>query len=165
MKLCNALLASAGFLAVSAVSSIAAAAPMPLNQAAKLFATRSTAFSPDISPSGAKLVYLAAGPGAVTYLHVLDVASGKDNVIVQSDGQPEQLSSCAFADETWVICYFHGEMSDAGVVYAASRAVAVDTVSGKVIRLGAADQSAAHTFVQFDGRVIDWLPEKPGAVN
>ena len=137
---------------------------MPIDQAAKLFATRSTAFSPDLSPNGDKLLYLGASPGAVTYLHVLDLSSGKDSPIIESSGQPEQLSSCSFADETWAICYFHGDMSFAGTVYGVSRAAAVDTSTGKVIRLGAADQSAEHPFVQFDGTVIDWLPEKTGAV-
>jgi dienelactone hydrolase len=164
MKLRNVLLATAGFLAIAAGSSAVIAAPMPIDQAAKLFATRGTAFAPDISPNGDKLIYLGAGSGAVTYLHVRDIASGKDDVIAQSDGQPEQLSSCAFADETWAICYLHGDFSDGGIVFGASRVVAVDTGNGKVIRLGAADHSIGHAFVQFDGKVIDWLPEKPGAV-
>jgi hypothetical protein len=164
MKLCNALAASAALFAVAAGSPASAAAPLPIDQAAKLFATRSSAFSPDLSPYGDKLLYLGAGPGAVTYLHVLDIASGKDSVVIESSGQPEQLSYCSFADETWAICNFHGDMSFAGTIYGVSRVAAVDTSSGKVIRLGAADQSAEHPFVQFDGAVIDWLPEKTGAI-
>lgn len=164
MKVRNALLAAASVFAGVYISSPTAAAPMPIDEAAKLFATRSSGFSPDLSPNGDKLLYLGAGPGAVTYLHVVNLASNKDDVILQSSGQPEQLSYCGFVDENWAICNFHGDMTVSGIVYGVSRLAAVDIGSGKVIRLGAAEHSVEHAFVQFDGNVIDGLPEKHSAI-
>lgn len=162
MKLLDALLATAGLCAVAATP--AAAATMPLDTAAKLFAVRTTAFSPDLSPGGDKLLYLGSGPGSITYLHLTDLATNKDNVLLQSSGKPEQLQWCGFASETQVVCSFAGDMDDAGVVYAVTRLASVDTTTGKMTRLGVTDHSVDRGFVQFDGNIIDWMPDNPGTV-
>ena len=157
-----ALLACASLLSVA--STAAGSAAMPIDQAAKLFGARSSGFAPDLSPDGDKLVYLAAGPGSSTVAHVMDIASSADAVLVRSSGKPEQLYWCAFADERWVVCRFGGEMSDSGIVYTVARTVAVNTVDGSIRPLGARLHDGEDSFLQFDGEIIDWLPDEQGSV-
>ena len=156
-----ALLACASMLGFA---SSAFAAPMPIDSAARLFGARPSGFAPDLSPNGDKLIYLAAGPGASTIARIEDIATNSDRVLVQSSGKPEQLYGCGFVDEQWVICRFGGEMNSDGFVYRVARTVAVDTVSGTIRPLGARLHDGEDSFLQFDGRIIDWLPDEQGTV-
>jgi dipeptidyl aminopeptidase/acylaminoacyl peptidase len=164
MKLRVALGAVAGLFASVSVITMASAAPMPIDQAAKLFGTRPSGFAADLSPDGDKLVYLAAGPGATTVAHLLDLAKNTNLVLTHSSGKPEQLYWCGFADERWVICSFGGELNEAGLVYPVARTIALDTTNGTVRPLGAPAHGSEDQFLQFDGRIIDWLPDLQGSV-
>lgn len=156
-----ALLACASMLGFASSTS---AAILPIDSAAKLFGARPSGFAPDLSPKGDKLIYLAAGPGASTIAHIEDIATNSDRVLVQSSGKPEQLYWCGFVDEQWVVCRFGGEMSSEGLVYRVARTVAVDTVNGTIRPLGARLHDGEDSFLQFDGQIIDWLPEEQGTV-
>jgi dipeptidyl aminopeptidase/acylaminoacyl peptidase len=167
MMLRRVLLASAIGLLSSAQPFAATAKPagvMDIAQAAKLFGERPSAFAPDLSPDGDKVVYLAAGPAATTVVHVLDLTSKADNLLVKSTGKPEQLDWCNFADERWVVCRFGGWIKLLGLTMAVARTVAVDTTTGKVRSLGAAENAVEGGFEQFDGEVLDWLPDEQGSL-
>lgn len=159
-----ALLASAGVSAIALVVSEVAASPMPIEQAARLFGARPTAFAVDLSPDGDKLVYLSAGPGASTVAHLEDLTRKTNLVLTHSSGKPAQLYWCDFADERWVVCRFGGEKSDAGLVYEVARTVALDTTTGAIRPLGARSDDTGDQFLQFDGEIIDWLPDEQGSV-
>ena len=158
------LLASAVGLSLF-VQPARAADVMGLTQSAKLFGARPTAFSPDLSPDGDKIVYLAAGPGASTVARVANLTTQKDGALVRSSGKPEQLYWCAFIDERWVVCQFGGEVKELGMIFPVARSVAIDTATGTVRPLGAVDHSIdASGFEQVDGSILDWLPEEQGTV-
>jgi dienelactone hydrolase len=162
MKFRVALLAVAGLCAV--VPFAADAESMPLQQAARLFGARPSAFAPDLSPDGDRIVYLAAGPGASTIVHVLDLAAKTDTLLVKSSGKPEQLEWCDFADERWVVCRFDGWTKQLGLTFPVGRTVAVDTLKGTIRSLGAAEHGPEGGFEQFDGDILDWLPDEQGVV-
>jgi dipeptidyl aminopeptidase/acylaminoacyl peptidase len=164
MKLRIALLACAGLSAIASAVTAVSASPMPIDQAAKLFGARPTAFAVDLSPDGDKLVYLSAGPGASTVAHLEDLTKKTNLVLTHSSGKPSQLYWCGFADERWIVCQFGGEMSEAGLVYAVARTVALDTTTGAVRQLGARLDDTGDQFLQFDGEIIDWLPDEQGSV-
>lgn len=156
-------------LALSSVLSVAAVAagpfqPMPIDRAAKLFGARPSGFAPDLSPGGDRLVYLSAGPGASSIAHIVDLATGKDRVLTGTSGKPTQLYQCDFADERWVVCRFGGEIDSGGFIYPAARTVAIDTKSGTIRSLGAAAHDSDGDFLQFDGEIIDWLPDELNSV-
>jgi len=146
------------------LSSGANSAIMPIDNAARLFAARPSAFSPDLSPNGDKIVYLAAGPGASSVAHVLDLTTKSDKGLVQSSGKPERLSWCNFADERWVVCRFGGEVKELGLIFRVARTVAIDTATGKIRPLGTRSDPTEGGFTQFDGEVLDWLPDESGAL-
>jgi dienelactone hydrolase len=162
-KLRVASLACAGLLLAGASSGLIAA-PMPIDQAAKLFGARPSGFAPDLSPQGDKIVYLAAGPGATTVVHIEDVKTNADKMLIRSSGKPEQLEWCGFADERWIVCRFGGWVNQLGLTFPVARTVAVDTVAGTIRRLGAPEHSGDSGFSQFDGEILDWLPDSQGAV-
>ena len=158
------LLASAVGLSLF-VQPARAADVMDIGQSAKLFGGRPTAFSPDLSPNGDKIVYLAAGPGASTVARVADLTTKKDGALVRSSGKPEQLYWCAFTDERWVVCHFGGQVKELGMIFPVARSVAIDTMTGTVRPLGAVDHSIdASGFEQVDGAILDWLPDEQGTV-
>ncbi len=161
MKFRVALLAGASLFACASIN--AWAAPMPIDQAAKLFGARASNFAPDLSPDGSKLAYLSAGPGAMTLAHVVDLQKNTDTVLFKSSGKPEQLYWCAFADDRWVICNFGGQMHEGRFVYAIGRTMAADTMTGTIRPLTARIHDV-DAFLQFDGNVIDWLPDESGSV-
>lgn len=163
MKFRVALVAFGGLVASVSAATAASASPMPIAQAAKLFGSRPTAFAVDLSPDGDKLVYLSAGPGASTVAHLEDLTRKTDVVLTHSTGKPAQLYWCDFADERWVICQFGGERSQAGQVYGVARTIALDTTTGTIRQLGV-QTDGGDEFLQFDGQIIDWLPDQQGAV-
>jgi len=157
-----ALLACAG-VCLTAAASAAPSSPMAIAQAAKLFGARPTAFAPDLSPDGDKVIYLAAGPGASTDVHLRDLTSGDDVILAKSSGRPDQLSWCAFTDERWAVCRYGGQIDQGGFVYPVARTIALNTADGTIKRLGVR-LGMDGAFLQFDGRVIDWLPDEPGSI-
>ncbi|MEG3155836.1 alpha/beta hydrolase family protein [Sphingomonas sp. RB1R13] len=137
---------------------------MSLEQASKLFGARPTSFAPDLSPNGDKLVYLFAGPGASTVAIVKDLSLNTEKALLRSTGKPDQLYWCAFADERWVICRFGGQVKSGGMIFGVGRTMAVDTTNGATHRLGSPSSTDGDAFVQFDGKIIDWLPDAQGKV-
>lgn len=162
MALRSALLVCAYLVASSSVQS-APFAPMPLEEAAKLFSARPSAFAPDLSPSGDKLVYLSAGPGASTVAHLFDFTKRTDQVLARSDGKPRELEWCAFSDDRWVICSFGFMMRQGSLTYSIDRLFALDSVTGAFHPLSNTTRGTKN-FVQFDGTIVDWLPDEKGSV-
>jgi dipeptidyl aminopeptidase/acylaminoacyl peptidase len=163
MKLCVALLACAS-LVVGASATAETFQPMPIDEAAKLFGARPSGFAPDLSPDGDKLVYLASGPGASTVVRIEDLSTKSDRSLVKSSGKPEQLEWCGFADERWIVCRFDGWVKQAGLIFPVGRTVAIDSVTAKIHPLGAPEHSDDGNFAQFDGEIVDWLPDDSGAL-
>ena len=164
MRLGDLLIASAvGLLSGAQLPAAADAAVMDIGQAAKLFGARPSAFAPDLSPDGDRIVYLAAGPGTSTVAHITDIATDNDRILVQSSGKPERLYWCRFVDERWVVCRFGGQVKDIGLTFGVARMVAIDTVSGTVRSL-AAEHSAETGAAQSDGEIVDWLPDEQGSL-
>ncbi len=164
MRSSFALLAVAG-LSAFVLPSLAIAAPMSIEQAAKLFGSRPTGFAPDLSPDGDKLVYLSAGPGASTIVHIAALNTDSDRELAQSSGKPDKIRWCKFANETWIVCRWGENVRDDGITFGASRAIAINTATGKIEPLGATDKRDADPGIeQYDGDIIDWLPDDSGAL-
>ncbi len=151
-----------GLLAGASIS--ASAQAMPASEAAKLFGARSTAWHADLSPSGRKVIFMSAGPGGRTIAKLLDRDTGAISNVLASDGRPESLEWCEFASETQLVCRFGGTVANEGKVIGFSRLVTSTTAGSNVRALGR-KQSMLETYVrQFDGAVLDWLPDGDGSI-
>ncbi|HEU4499771.1 MAG TPA: hypothetical protein VFR60_10570, partial [Sphingomicrobium sp.] len=91
---------------LAAVSSSGPAQMLSLDQAARRFGVRESAWAADLSPSGRKVVFLSAGPAASTVAKILDLETKKVTPIFGSSGKPESLEWCEFATEDQLICMY-----------------------------------------------------------
>lgn len=142
----------------------AQAANPALLAAAKAFGTREETQSMDISPSGRWLLEIASGPRRSSILRIIDAQSGQARAILKSEGDPETIYWCAFATDTQLICKYGALLKMNGDIVAFSRLVAVSSDGKTVRQLGQRESSNQESIRQFDGSILDWLPEQPGSV-
>lgn len=155
-------LVAAGLLA--GVAGNASAEVMPLDIAAKIFGARENAWQADLSPSGRKIAYLAAGPGTQTVVRVLDLDTKKTTSILASTGKPESLDWCEFATETQLICRYSGNAEVEATLLGFSRLATLNLTGSDVRPLGARNTGYDMYIRQNDGAVLDWLPDDEGSV-
>ncbi len=139
--------------------------PAPsLDTPGALFGVRETVQQMDISPDGSHVVYVTPGTGRISAVFVADLASGTPRRVIQSGGNPERLSWCNFVSNTRLICRFVGQVDSAGVLVPFTRLIALDTDGKNVNQLGQRSSVHDSRMRQFDGAVLDWLPDADGAV-
>jgi dipeptidyl aminopeptidase/acylaminoacyl peptidase len=155
--------AAALLAAATSVASIAASS-YSLADDAKAFGARERVRSVAISPSGRKLLFISAMPGRGSVLHVVDIATKADAAVARSDGDPESLYWCEFGSDTELVCKFGGETRIDADIASFSRVVAVPVGGGKVEDLGQPANYYHPVGRQYDGDILDWLPDTPGAV-
>ena len=136
---------------------------MPLGEAARLFGARPTTFAADMSPSGKKIVYLSATGGSRTTVKIVDLSTNKTINLISSEGRPESLSWCRFAGENNLVCRYEGNVRYEASIVGASRLIGIDLVKNKLQPLGVPKSTRDENIRQFDGSVIDWLPDGDGS--
>ncbi|HET9812627.1 MAG TPA: S9 family peptidase [Sphingomicrobium sp.] len=164
LRLFRAAAAAAYLCVVSAAGSSAAAPTHSLAEDARAFGARQAVRSVDISPSGTKLLYIAAGHGGASLLEYVDIATKASKAVAGSDGNPETLYWCAFASDTQMVCKFGGTQRIDSDVAGFSRVVAIPADGSKVKELGQPANYYNPVGRQYDGDILDWLPDSPGSV-
>ena len=142
----------------------AAAAEYSLADDARAFGARERVRSVDISPSGSKVLFIAAGPGRLSLLQHVDVATSASKTVVASDGSPESLYWCSFGSDTQLVCKYGGNVEMEGDIVGFSRLVTLSSEGGKAKQLGQPKNYYNPVLRQYDGDIVDWLPDSPGAV-
>jgi dipeptidyl aminopeptidase/acylaminoacyl peptidase len=158
------LLSAVSAVALSCVAAPASASDPSLAADARAFGARDAAFSVDLSPSGKRLALLIPGPGKATVLRIIDLTTVAVTNVIESAGSPETLQWCDFASDDELICQFGGSVISAGdTPLGFTRLIAI-SADGKTIKpLGQKDHSDS-ALRQFDGTVLDWLPDQQGSV-
>ena len=151
-------------LVATAIVPLTAAPTVPLAQDARIFGKRESAWGADISPSGSKVVMMLGGPAGLTVVKVINLNTGAAKNILGSKDSRESLDWCQFASDDYLICRYSGNSKLVGDLVPFSRLVVVSADGGNLRQLGqkASDKDAG--FRQFDGGIIDWLPQQPGSV-
>ena len=130
-----------------------------------LFGQRESVEQIDISPDGAKVVFLQAGPGRTTYVFVHPLGSSEEpRRIIFSDGNPERFSWCNFVTNDRLICQIRGMSEVEGILTPFSRLVSFDTDGRNLVSLGQRSSFYDARLRQFDGAILDWTGGAPGAV-
>ncbi len=155
------LAASAAGLCVSAPLT---AADPSLIADAKAFGTRQSIESVDISPSGKRLLVVDPGPGKSSILSVIDVASGESRPILKSAADPEGLYWCKFETDDQLICKYGGNTYYENFVISFSRLIAIGADGKNVRQLGQPSHFREAGLRQYDGAILDWLPNESGAL-
>ena len=156
---------SVAVLAGATTPAIAQQAPAAkLTSSGALFGVRETVQQIDISPDGSHIAYVTPGPGRSSAVYVADLASGTPQQVLQSAGNPDRLGWCNFVSNSRLICRLIGQINDAGLLVPFSRLIAIDTDGKNIKMLGQSSSQFDARARQFDGEVLDWLPDANGAV-
>jgi dipeptidyl aminopeptidase/acylaminoacyl peptidase len=147
-----------------AVSSPVLASDRSLADDAKAFGARESVRSVEISPSGTKLLFIGAGPGRLSTLQYVDLTTKAAKTIAASDGDPESLYWCGFGTDTQMVCKFGGYQKFESDILGFSRLASVSAAGGKAKLLGQPTNYYNPVLRQYDGDILDWLPDRPGSV-
>lgn len=137
---------------VSAWAMLAGMAPPPADLA-EAFGARESVQQISLSPSGAKIAYVAAGAGRSSALYVVDLASGQTRTATRVDGTEQQLEWCRWTSEVRLLCSVYGLRKVQKDAFAASRLIAMNEDGSALIVLGERHGSEGR---YYGGQVIDW---------
>ena len=143
---------------------LAAQQPARLDTPGALFGVRENVQQLDLSPDGSRIVYLTPGAGRSTAAYVADLTGGDPALVIRSSGNPDRLSWCRFVSNARLVCKIIGMSRSAGVLLPFSRLVAIDADGGNMAMLGQESSDHDARIRQFDGDILDWLPDEDGAV-
>ena len=130
-----------------------------------LFGTRPSVAYMDISPSGRYIVYIGPARGTASAAVVADLQAGGDaRPILRASGAPERLRWCRFVSDTRLICQIRGLGNIEGELIPFSRLFAVNADGSNVRELGQRQSFDDARLRQFDGAILDWLPQDGTAV-
>jgi len=149
-------------LAALVLSSPVAAQQHTLAEDAAAFGARPAASQVSLSPDGHNVLYLTPGPGPKTYAVISDLASGKSNIVVSTDGKPESLSWCAYPSESRVVCSIYAIVDIMGWPATMSRKLSMNTqgADAKLLSKGEGNR----VLYSSDGYILDWRQSVDGKV-
>jgi dipeptidyl aminopeptidase/acylaminoacyl peptidase len=155
-----ALLLGAAIILVSGTpAAFAAASLIPLEE----FAAYPQMQSPHVSPDGNLLVYLGSVSG-VPAVVVRDLRTGAERPILHISGGGYDVSRCEFKNDERLLCHLEGvAYGSSGEPFPASRLVALNA-DGSELRVLFADgvgEGASAVGLQFQDRIVHWLPDDP----
>jgi dipeptidyl aminopeptidase/acylaminoacyl peptidase len=83
---------------------------------------------------------------------------------IKSDANPDALQWCNFATDDQLICQYGGNVvAGADTLVGMSRLIAI-SADGKTIKPLGQKEHVDTAFRQYDGTILDWLPDQPGSV-
>jgi dipeptidyl aminopeptidase/acylaminoacyl peptidase len=130
-----------------------------------MFGVRESVQQIDISPDGNRIVYLEPGPGRITGAYVVDSAgAGEPQRVLLTDGSPDRLRWCRFSGNERLICQISGQINSVGYLVPYSRLVAIGIDGKDMAMLGQTSSQYDQRLRQFDGEILDWLPDESGSV-
>ncbi len=141
-----------------------AAPTTSLAQDAKTFGKRESARSVNVSPSGNRVVMLIGGPAGSTVVKVFDLTNGSSKAILGSKDSKESLDWCDFANEQKLICRYSGISRVDGVLIPFGRHMLVAADGSGMQALGQKASDKDKGLRQFDGSIVDWMPQDGTAI-
>ena len=123
---------------------------------AELFGHREQVRHMQLSPDGKHAVFVAPGPGMVTYAGVIDVETREMHAAGRDDGKPLSITSCGWASNTRIVCQEAGTIFDHNPPLPITRTIAVDMDGKHPLYIGRKPGVDALRISQFDGDIVDW---------
>jgi acetyl esterase/lipase len=143
-----------------------AAPPASAFDAAAAFGARPSAADVSLSPDGSSIAYVAPtkGLGSVVYTVSLEPGATPKVALVAS-GKPERVAGCGWVSNERLVCEIHGIVSSADITLApVHRLFAINADGGNPKLLSNAKTFYTRGFALGGGSIVDWLPERDGAV-
>ena len=144
-------------VAGAALASSAQAADAPAGGAAAAFGARQQVESVSISPDGKMIAIIepTTGRGAALLVANLD-GTPVLKPIMASSGSPDRLQSCAWTDNTRLVCSIYMINTIYAERHGVSRLLAVNSDGSGVRELTASSNGTALAVLLYGGGVIDW---------
>ena len=121
--------------------------------------------SPDLSPDGTMMSYLAPRAAGGNALYVVPVdGSAPPKSLLAASGDPDVFQSCSWVAKTRLICTIGALGRASGYVVGASRIIALDSDGTNIKVVTKRDDVRATYANTFGGRVVDLLPNEDGSV-
>ncbi|HWU96197.1 MAG TPA: prolyl oligopeptidase family serine peptidase, partial [Sphingomonas sp.] len=144
----------AALLAASAMPAIALAQ----SEDARNFGAREFVQQISLSPDGTQVAMLEPVEGRGDALVVANLETGATKAILNSSGDPDQITSCRWASSTRIVCnIFMIEKLDQKVAF--TRMVSLNADGSDLKLLSQRDSATALGIVQSGGDIIDWGPD------
>jgi len=151
--------------AVITVAAPFMASAAPPDTAAAFGARPSVAYA-SLSPDGKSLAYMAAGQGVQTILYIVSLdKDAKPRAALASSGKLEHLGDCDWVANDRLVCRVYGVASVSLLQpLPFTRTIAVNADGGNILLLSTRPNNYTRGIALGGGAIIDWLPEKAGAV-
>ena len=153
---------AAAALMVSAGASEAAAASLAEDAAA--FGAREAVVAPRLSPDGSSVMYLTPGPGPRTFAVMSNLETGKSQVLLSSDGNPESLRWCNYSSPSRAVCRIDANVNTIGYLLGMQRLVSMNLDASDPKLLGQPERNTDAYLRQFDATILDWRNGTDGKV-
>lgn len=131
---------------------------------AALFGARESISHVDLSPDGTTVTYVAPHGTRSSAANVAQIQGGTPQAITKTSGEEDQLSWCSFASDQRLICRVRAILDYEGFDIAVSRLFAMDADGKNAKQLGQSDSFYDTRLRQFDGSILDWLPDDGNAI-
>ncbi len=130
---------------------------------AKAFGARERVWGVKLSPDGLHYLALVAMKGVATSVVVGDVATGTIQRVTVSNGAPERLTDCQWANSSRLVCGIAIAKRNGRQLLGFSRLIAIDADGKNIKLLTARTSDDASGPMQNGGRVIDWFGDETGS--
>src|SRR6202167_4994419 len=151
-------------LAIVATGTPCAAKSAALDDAAA-FGARPSVIHASLSPDGRSVAYVAPGKGTESILYTVSLdKDAKPRATLSTNGKPEHLDNCDWVTNDRLVCTVYGVVGTGSVVLPFNRIIAVNVDGSNFLMLSTRNNHYSRGFLFGGGGVIDWLPEKDGAV-
>jgi dienelactone hydrolase len=129
------------------------------------FGARPSAIHVSLSPDGRSVAYVAAGKGSQSILYTVSLdKDAKPRAALATSGRLEHLGTCDWVTNDRLVCSVYGSANGLPQVAQFTRIVAVNADGGNVLQLSTRANNYTRGFAFGGGEIIDWQPEKAGAV-
>ncbi|WHU02228.1 MULTISPECIES: alpha/beta hydrolase family protein [unclassified Sphingomonas] len=144
----------AAMLAASAMPAIAYAQ----SEDARKFGAREFIQQISLSPDGTQVAMLQPVSGRGDALMVANLETGESKMVLNSSGDPDQITSCRWASTTRLVCniYMIGKLDKK---LAFTRMVSLNADGSDLKLLSQRDSATALDIIQSGGDIIDWGPD------
>ncbi len=149
MLLAGSILAAGGLTA-------SAAAQTTTDEAAIRFGARESVIDISLSPSGNKIVFVAAGPEHTKVVNVIDfTGDAAIKAVLANSEKIGDIDWCQWASDTRLLCQVSGMAGgDGGILIPFDRLVAIDADGSNVKMISQRESARALGFNQFGGDVL-----------
>ncbi|SIO05077.1 Prolyl oligopeptidase family protein [Parasphingorhabdus marina DSM 22363] len=124
-----------------------------------LFGQRQGVLDISLSPDGKQIVYVAPGPGRTSHVYHVNLADKQPKLISRSSGNPERITGCDFISGNRITCSVYGVRDIGGAIINYRENIALGTDGKDMQKLGQRQSFYATKRRQFDGFIVDSLPE------